>query len=180
MSDASKQSNQMSILFALILVMLLAPMGMVVYFFDMGYWYASIMSMSWIANLETNGIFFRPDAIMILASLPFSFMRIGFVYMIWRAYVGKTTTRRALSVGVAMELWFSLLFYLPNLIALLLAPMVFMFWPLAIPLPILLVSGWLAFRLSTPIGIPTSWADQEQPERWWEGSNLDSEQYFRI
>ncbi|MFX1260842.1 MAG: hypothetical protein ACFFAZ_02015 [Promethearchaeota archaeon] len=174
MSEASKQRTQMSILLALLLVMLLAPMGMVVYFFDMGYWYANIMSMSWIANFETNGIFFSPDPIMILATLPFSFMRIGFVYMIWRAYLGKTTTRRALWVGVAMELWFSLLFYLPNLIALLLAPMVFMFWPWAIPLPILLISGWLAFRLSPPVGIPTSWADQEQPEKWWESSNLNS------
>jgi hypothetical protein len=145
---------------------------MVVYFFDIGYWYANIMSMSWIANFETNGIFFRPDAIMILATLPFSFMRIGFVYMIWRAYEGKTTTRRALRVGVAMELWFSLLFYLPNLIALLLTPMVFMFWPLAIPLPILLVSGWLALRLSPPVGILTSWVDEEKPEQWWdEASN---------
>jgi hypothetical protein len=59
--------------------MLLAPMGMVVYFFDMGYWYANIMSMSWIANFETNGIFFRPDAMMIFATLHFSFMRIAFV-----------------------------------------------------------------------------------------------------
>ncbi|MHA1939322.1 MAG: hypothetical protein ACW97O_14015 [Candidatus Thorarchaeota archaeon] len=172
MSDAFKQNNQMSILLTLVLVMLLAPIGMVVYFFDVGYWYANIMSMSWIANFETNGIFFRPDAIMILATLPFSFMRIGFVYMIWRAYEGKTTTRRALRVGVAMELWFSLLFYLPNLIALLLTPMVFMFWPLAIPLPILLVSGWLALRLSPPVGILTSWVDEEQPEQWWdEASN---------
>jgi hypothetical protein len=180
MSIASRQSNQMTILFALVLVMLLAPMGIVVYFFDMGYWYANIMSMSWIVNFETNGILFRPDAMMILATLPFSFMRIGFVYMIWRAYEGRTTTRRALWVGVIMELWFSLLFYLPNLIALLLAPMVFMFWSWAIPLPILLISGWLTFRLSPPIGMPASWADQEQPEKWWEGSDLDSKQYFRI
>ncbi|MFW9888466.1 MAG: hypothetical protein ACFFER_09800 [Candidatus Thorarchaeota archaeon] len=117
----------MTILFALVLVMLLAPMGMVVHFFDMGYWYANIMSMSWIADFETNGIFFSPDPIMILDSLPFSFMRMGFVCMIWRAYVGKTTTRRALRVGVAMEVWFSLIFYLPTLIARLLTPMVSMF-----------------------------------------------------
>jgi hypothetical protein len=109
---------------------------------------------------------------MILAALPFSFMRIGFVYMIWRAYEGRTTVRRALRIGVAMELWFSLLFYMPNVIALLLTPIVFMFWPLAIPLPILLVSGWLALRLSPPVGILTSWVDEEQPEQWWdEASN---------
>ncbi|MFX0055665.1 MAG: hypothetical protein ACFFAX_15550 [Promethearchaeota archaeon] len=167
MSNASKQSDQMSILLALVLIMLLAPMGMVVYFFDVGYWYAVAMSMSWIVNFETNGIFFGLDPIMILATLPFSFMRIGFVYMIWRAYEGKTTARRALRIGVAMELWFSLLFYLPNLIALALTPMVFMFWPLALPLPILLLSGWLALRLHPPVE-PITWVDDQQPVKWWE------------
>jgi hypothetical protein len=155
--------------------MLLAPMGLVVYFFDIGYWYANITSMTWIANFETNGVYFRPDAIMILATLPFSFMRIGFVYIIWRAYEGKTTARRALRIGVAMEIWFSLLFYLPNLIALLVTPMVFMFWPLAIPLPILLFSGWLALRLRPPVE-PITWVDDEQPVKWWEeASNQDSD-----
>jgi hypothetical protein len=168
MSSASKQSIQMSILLVLVLVMLLAPMGIVVYFFDMGYWYANITSMSWIVNFETNGISFSPDPIMILATLPFSFMRIGFVYMIWRAYLGKTTTRRALRVGAAMELWFSFLFYLPYLLGFLLDPIFNMFWPLAIPFPILLVSGWLALRLSPPVGILNSWVDQEQPAQWWD------------
>ncbi|MHA2142377.1 MAG: hypothetical protein ACXADF_15980, partial [Candidatus Thorarchaeota archaeon] len=118
MSDDSGKGSQMSILLTLVIIMLLAPMGLIFYIFDRGpFWYVNIVAMSWMANYEAYDIYFRPDPMMILATLPFSFMRIGFVYMVWRAYEGKTSTSRVLKIGIAMELWFSLLFYLPNLIS---------------------------------------------------------------
>jgi hypothetical protein len=91
--------------------------------------------------------------------------------MIWRAYQGKTTKSRVVRVGIAMEFWFSLLYYLPNLISLLLFPMNFMVWPLAIPLPFLLFIGWIVLRLHTPDEMLRSWVDAEQPQQWWEANN---------
>ncbi|MHA2004185.1 MAG: hypothetical protein ACW975_06650 [Candidatus Thorarchaeota archaeon] len=177
MSNDSKDSIQGSILLTLAIVMILTPMGLVFYFGEGGYWYASIAAMSWFANIEAYGFYFRPDPMMLLATLPFSFMRIGFVFMIWRVYQGKTTTSRALKVGIAAELWFPLLYYLPNVISLLIIPMAFMVWPLSIPLPILLLSGWLVLRLRPPTEVLSSWVDEEQPEKWWEeASNQDANQ----
>ncbi len=172
MSNDSTDNTQSSIILTLVIIMILAPMGLVFYFSGEGpFWYVQILAVSWFANIEAYNFYIGLHPFMMLQTLPFSFIRIGFVYMIWRAYRGKTTKSRAIRVGIGMELWFTLLYYLPYAMSLLLNPMWYMALPLAIPIPILLLVGWIAIKFRPPSETLSSWVDEEQPEHWWERNN---------
>ena len=175
MANGSRASDYSSMMLILIIIMFLAPMGIVFYFFDeSGSWYAAVLAMLWYSNMGSFGTYYSPYA-AILATLPLSFMKMVYVFLIWRAYQGKATTRQAIRFGIAMELWFPFLYSLPYLISLLFVPMFFEGWLLAIPLPILLLSGWLALKLHPPVGTSASWVATEQREDWWhEPSTQDS------
>ncbi|MHA2065538.1 MAG: hypothetical protein ACXABY_14280 [Candidatus Thorarchaeota archaeon] len=169
MSNETGANVKMPVLLTLAIVMILAPMGCVLHFFDAGpFWYMQILAMSWLVNIESDNIYFRPDSMMLFATLAFSFMRFVFLYMVWRAYQGKTTQKRVIRVGIAMELCFTLLYYLPLIISILLIPMWSTSLQLAIPFPILLLAGWIVLKLRPPSETFSSWVESEQAEPWWD------------
>jgi hypothetical protein len=87
--------------------------------------------------------------------------------MIHRLYKGKTTRKRAIIVGIAAELQVNTIFCIPYLIMLLLNPYSTFYYPMMIPIPLLLILGVILFRVSPPPGEPSVWRDDDKEGYWW-------------
>ncbi|MDF1538474.1 MAG: hypothetical protein P1Q69_06190 [Candidatus Thorarchaeota archaeon] len=136
----------------------------------------TIVAMAWIYYSNSwmgpfSGLMIDP--FMLISSLPFTFLRFAFAYMLYRLYCGKTTHKRVLLTGILMELFlpvFYLIMYLPML---LMGPG----WygpPLLIPIPILLLYGMAIVKVYPP---PQEklWIETEKTEYWWEESKETEE-----
>jgi hypothetical protein len=101
---------------------------------------------------------------MLIAMMPFGFLRLAFAYQMVRFYKDKTTRRRTFALGVVSEIPFMVLFLL-NLIMMLLFPFGFTF--LCGPTPILLIVGILIVRLKPPPEPPEIWEEMPEEKPWW-------------
>ncbi|MFW9845372.1 MAG: hypothetical protein ACFFD6_01385 [Candidatus Thorarchaeota archaeon] len=169
MAGVSEQRSQRAPFIAIVVAALVLPMGIMAYSYEWDYsWYIQIMAMTYMINMDSYSFYFVPGPIFLLATLPFSFLRIAFLGMIWRAYNEKTTRRRALIVGTLAEIWFPLMFYLPYLISMAMYPIPSMYLPIVSPIPLLLVLGFALLGINPPRGPPTSWKDDDASKGWWE------------
>jgi hypothetical protein len=131
----------------------------------------TIAAMAWIFHSGSIDLFgnFIFDINSLIASLPFTFLRFVFVWMIYRLYRGKTSLKRVAVIAIATEL---------QVLAVFLAqffPMISVYggWaslPLPIPIPLLALVGFLLTRIAPP---PEDelWIEKEQIDYWWEEAN---------
>ncbi|MFX1261865.1 MAG: hypothetical protein ACFFAZ_07260 [Promethearchaeota archaeon] len=128
----------------------------------------TVAAMAWIFFSGSMGVFgnFIFDINSLIASLPFTFLRIVFVWMIYRLYRGKTSIRRVAVTAIATELQVPAIF----LVQFLAISPIYGGWPslpLPIPIPLLALVGLLLIKIAPP---PEDelWIEKEQTEYWWE------------
>ncbi|MHA2210013.1 MAG: hypothetical protein ACXABV_12680 [Candidatus Thorarchaeota archaeon] len=131
----------------------------------------TVAAMTWLFHSGSIGAFgnFIFDINSLIASLPFTFLRIVFVWMIYRLYRGKTSLKRVAVMAIAAELQVPVIF----LIQFLPMGLVYGGWPslpLPIPIPLLALVGFLLTRIAPP---PEDelWIEKEQTDYWWEETN---------
>ncbi len=145
------------------LVALFTPQALSVSFgYDVGYYPTRInvyvFAMTWIMPLWSPSVpmggfwFFH-------MFLPLSFLRLAFIYQIYRRYRGFTTTPKTIRLGIMAELQFSVSMYLLNLFGAgvnLLPP---------IPIPLLALVAGAFLMIMPPPKEPLMWIEKEIP--WW-------------
>ena len=127
----------------------------------------SVIAMTWQGYFSSWGsdIFFDPFSL--IPSLPFTILRLVFVYMMVRLYQGKTTRNRTLLVGIASELQLAAIYYGMTLITMLVFPTGYFYFQIIIPIPILLFAGFLIVHLYPP-GKTTMWIEEVESRSWWD------------
>ncbi|MFW9807662.1 MAG: hypothetical protein ACFFFK_13120 [Candidatus Thorarchaeota archaeon] len=105
------------------------------------------------------------SALLLLVSIPFMFLRLVFVYQIYKYYQGLVTRKRTFIVGVLSEIQFPLItfFIMPFTIG---NPSLTSF--IAIPIPLLLLVG-LVILYFVNLPLPTDgWKELDTSQDWWE------------
>ena len=111
--------------------------------------------------------------IILIVFIPFMFLRLVFVYQVYKYYLGIASRKRVVTVGILAELQFALIslaiipFGLssPGLAAI-----------LSIPIPILLIVGLLMLRyIPKPKGI-SEWTELDEDKDWWDKEKKDASQ----
>ena len=160
-----------------ILIALFCPLALQIY--DYGstmFSDFSIIAMIWVyQSSQWMGPFgsLMIDPLMLFQSLPFTFLRLVFGYMLYRLYCGKTTQKRVLLTGIVMELFlpvFYLMTYLPMLV-------MYPGWytiPVLLPIPILLLYGVVIVK-GFPPPQDKLWIETEKTEYWWEQTKKETD-----
>lgn len=133
----------------------------------------SIAAMTWIYQVNSwyGGFILNP--FMIFESIPFTFMRLVFGYMLYRLYSGKTTQKRVVITGIIMELFLPVFYYITYLPILLFNPG-WSGFPVLLPIPLLLLYG-LAIAKRYPPPEEEHWIETDKKEYWWEQSKETEE-----
>ena len=145
-------------------VILLAPNSITIQSSD---WFSQIQlgSVLWIMYFGGYSIPWMFLPFMILYSMPMHIPRFVFVYLIYRYYLGRTTKKRALAVGLLSELWW----WIPNLpmmIFMMTSPFGYLYLSLPIPISFLLV---IIVMLKYPgPDVTTPWKGFKEEPDWWE------------
>ncbi len=113
------------------------------------------------------------DPLMLFQSLPFTFLRFVFGYMLYRLYSGKSTQKRVLLTGIIMELFLPAFYLIPFLPMLIMNPGWFSI-PVLLPIPILLLYGVVIVK-GFPPPQDKLWIETEKTEYWWEKSKETEE-----
>ena len=111
-----------------------------------------------------------PNPIMFIGNLPLTFLRIVFVYQMYRCYRNRTTTKRTLLVGAASELQASLIGNLSMII-----PVFSLFSQVFIPIPVLFLAGLVMIKIAPPPQVSIPWKHQKESESWWAQESEDKE-----
>jgi hypothetical protein len=111
-----------------------------------------------------------PTPLMFIGNLPITFLRIVFVYQMYRCYQSRTTIKSTLLVGVASELQSSLIGNLSMLI-----PVFSLFSQFFIPIPALFLAGLVTIKMAPPPKTSIPWKHQEESKSWWARELEDEE-----
>lgn len=123
-----------------------------------------LIGMSW----ELGGVML--SFTFFLVGFPFMFLRLVFVYQVYKYYLGTTTKKRVVITGILAELQFALISLAiipiglssPGIAAI-----------LSIPIPILLVVGFLMLRyIPKPKGT-SEWTELDEDKDWWDKEKED-------
>jgi len=163
-SQKEKRTRYMVLLITLI-VALFSPVIAILYNSPY-YSYVQIMAMTWVWYGSGGGMPIPLLFFFIISSLPFTFMRLVFVYMVNRYYLGKTTRQRILIAGIIAEAQAPIIYSLPYIIMLILSPGSSYFPMYAIPVPILIIVVFLLMRFRPPPE-RKSWVDNGEKGGWW-------------
>ncbi len=129
----------------------------------------TIVAMAWIYYSNSmmgpfDGLMISP--FLLLQSLPFTFMRFVFGYMLYQLYSRKSTIKRVMLIGIAMELFLPVFYFIIYLPTLFMNPGWF-YIPWVLPIPILLLYG-IAIVKGYPPPQEKFWIETEKNEYWWE------------
>ncbi|TFG15447.1 hypothetical protein EU537_00070 [Candidatus Thorarchaeota archaeon] len=166
--ESQKEKRTRYIVLLIILAAALFLPVLVIVYSSPYYGYVQVMAMTWIWYSQGRPfpVVFPFFIFMVISSLPFTFMRLVFVYMVNRYYLAKTTKKRVLMAGVAAELQAALIFNLPYILMFILAPGQSMYPMYAIPIPALIIIGYLIFRFRPP-PVQKSWVEDSEKAGWW-------------
>ncbi|MHA2143472.1 MAG: hypothetical protein ACXADC_16990 [Candidatus Thorarchaeota archaeon] len=140
--------------------------------------WTQIVAMMWYYMVEESGpvlvtVFTQP---LFFALLPLLVIpRLYFISMIKKLYNEKTTRKRVFRIGIIAEIWLPAVYYLPLLPFAILAPWTIGGIPITIPIPILFIAGMYMLRRIPTRGMPTTWAEVDGSEDWWEEQSATSE-----
>jgi len=153
------------------IVAILAPVGASIHSYT-GFteYNVTIVAMTWLLIVDPFGSYWFVQPLLFFSTLPMTFLRFVFAYMMVRVYQGKSTRKRALVVGVASELQYPVIYLLPILVGVFTPFPVFPI-PLFLPIPILLLLGFLIIRIRPPAQLPVSWRADDQSGWWQEDKN---------
>lgn len=101
----------------------------------------------------------------LLGTLPFMFLRLVFVYQMYRYFCGLATVRNTILVGVLTELQYPLVGFLTMPFAIANPSLAIVF---VVPVPLLLIAGLIFLRyvmIPQPID---GWKELDKGTDWWE------------
>ncbi|KXH71134.1 MAG: hypothetical protein AM326_12015 [Candidatus Thorarchaeota archaeon SMTZ-45] len=107
-----------------------------------------------------------PTPFVFIGNLPVTFLRLVFVYQIYKLYQGRTTRKRTMLVGAASELQMAIIGILGAII-----PVFSLSSRLFIPLPILFLAALVTIKVVPPLEVSTPWKNPEDSESWWAKSS---------
>jgi len=162
-------------------IAVLSPVGLNVDFDPITGWivHLSVICMLWTLpiNLGINnppGTFQDATVIlnplMFIGNLPFTFLRLVFVYQMYKLYRGRTTRKRTMVVGVASELQMAIV----GIIAVIM-PVFSLISRLFIPIPILFLAALITIKVAPPPEVSAPWKHPEDTESLWAQSPKDEE-----
>ncbi len=168
--DSSSMKPSLTVLIAsLLLIALFGPSNLNIYIEPESMGIIYLIGMSWeMVGLSFGNIMF--SFVMFLVILPFMFLRLAFVFQVYKYYLGTTSRKRVLITGILGELQFPL-------ISLLMVPICLSNPDLAaiisIPIPILLIAGLLMLRyIPKPKG-NSEWTELDEDKDWWDKAKED-------
>ncbi|MFW9804911.1 MAG: hypothetical protein ACFFFC_19800 [Candidatus Thorarchaeota archaeon] len=129
----------------------------------------TVAAMAWLFHSGGGFGNFIFDINNLIASLPYTFLRIVFVWMIYRLYRGKTSLKRVAVIAIAAELQLPVIFLI-QFLPIGLSYAGFPSMPLPIPIPLLVLMGFLLTRIAPPPD-DEFWIEKEQIDYWWEEAN---------
>ena len=103
-----------------------------------------------------------PTPFAFIGNLPITFLRLLFVYQIYKLYQGRTSRKRTMLVGAASELETAIVGILGAII-----PVFSLISRLFIPIPFLFLAALITIRLAPPREVSTPWKHPEDTESWW-------------
>ena len=162
--DLSKMSVKPPTITAVMLVIaLLGPVSFNIYLEG---WSGSIIyltGMAWqIIGLNLYEVMF--GVAFLLVELPFTFLRLVFVYQIYRYFCGKATMRNTILIGVLAEIQFPLIGLMVMSVAIWSPSIAAVF---TVPVPLLLIVG-LTFLRYVPVPRPIDgWKELDKGPDWW-------------
>lgn len=147
----------------LTVVMLFAPNMISIYSSEWfrEIWIRSVLWVFWPINGHSMPPSYFPVAI--LTYLPLHIPRFAFVYWVYRYYVGKTTRKRALIVGVISETWWWIP-SIPTMLMLIIYPSFY----IQLPIPILFLLGLVIMKRMPTLAVYEPWEDIQEERDWWE------------
>lgn len=155
--DTSSMKPSLTVLIvSLLLIALFGPSNLNMYL-ELGQIY--LIGMSW----ELGGVML--SFTFFLVGLPFMFLRLVFVYQVYKYYLGTTSRKRVLIAGLLGELQFPLISLLMIPICLLNPSLAII---ISIPIPILLVAGLLMLRNIPRAQGVSGWTKLDEDKDWWD------------
>ncbi len=149
------------------IVAIVSPVGMNVISHPLGEFAASVIGVVWTvfigSPIPIDGGSMVPPTVNLASGiglLPLIVLRFLFVFQLYRLYNGKTSRRAAISCGIVSEL-FLVMLNIPNYISSILTPL---FNEIYLPLPFLLLIGYLIIRIYPPFVPSTPWERHNQTE----------------
>ncbi|MHA2384933.1 MAG: hypothetical protein ACXAEE_01840 [Candidatus Thorarchaeota archaeon] len=170
--NSQRYSNLGRYLAGLVAIVVLGPTVLTHYVSaEPSFSWTQIVAMMWFYMVEENGpvlvtVFTQP---LFFALLPILVIpRLYFISMIKKLYNEETTRKRVVRVGIISEIWLPLVYYIPLLPFVIMAPWTFGGIPITIPIPILLIAGLYMLRRKPAKGMPSTWAEIDGSQDWWE------------
>ncbi|MGY5870916.1 MAG: hypothetical protein RTV72_01585 [Candidatus Thorarchaeota archaeon] len=108
-----------------------------------------------------------------LVGLPFMFLRLVFVYQVYKYYLGGTSRKRVVITGILGELQLFLI-GLAIIPVGLINPDIAVI--ISVPIPILLLAGLAMIRFYPRSQSVSEWTDLDEGKEWWEAQEQDSNQ----
>ena len=162
--DISSMKPNLTVLIAsLLLVAIFAPSNLNLYPEMSSDSFTRLIGMSWdIVGLSFGSIMF--SFIIFIVALPFMFLRLVFVYQIYKYYLGTTTRKRVVIAGILGEIQFAL-------ISIAIIPFglssEFIAVIISIPIPILLLVGLAILHFVPQSNRISEWTELEDKD-WWD------------
>ncbi|MGV9104009.1 MAG: hypothetical protein ACOC3C_07840 [Candidatus Thorarchaeota archaeon] len=168
-----EKRNRYMVLLTTLIVALFSP-AIAILYNSPYYSYVQIMAMTWVWYGSAFGPPMPiPLMFILISSLPFTFMRLVFVYMVNRYYLRKTTRQKTLIAGIIAEAQAPMIYSLPYIIMFILSPGSPYFPMYAIPVPALIIVAFLLMRFRPPPE-RKSWVDNGDKGNWWSDEEAQS------
>jgi len=111
-----------------------------------------------------------PNPLFLIGNLPVTFLRLVFVYQMYKLYQGRTTRKRTMWVGVASELQMTTIGILGAIM-----PVFSLISRFFIPIPLLFLVALVTIKVAPPSEVSTPWKHSEDTASWWAQSFKDEE-----
>ncbi|MFW9976211.1 MAG: hypothetical protein ACFFDQ_13150 [Candidatus Thorarchaeota archaeon] len=107
-----------------------------------------------------------PSPFALIGNIPLTFLRLVFVYQMYKLYEGRTTRKRTILVGAASELQITAIGILSVIM-----PVFSLMSRFFIPVPLLFLAALIAIKIASPPEDTAYWKSSGDTENWWEKSS---------
>ncbi len=161
---SSMKPNLTVLVISLLLVALFGPSNINMYLELDRVAFTYLIGMSWeVVGLSFGSFLF--SFTYFLVGLPFMFLRLVFVYQIFKYYLGRTSRKRVVIAGILAELQFALISLAIIPIGLSSSSLAAI---LSIPIPILLIVGLIMVRYIPKSQGISEWTALDEDKDWWD------------
>lgn len=161
--------SQQTMAAILLIVMLLSPILVAFTAFIDGFRLV-IYAPTWILVIGTWP-YFLISPLVLLSNFAFYGLKIIFVYFVHKSYSAEKTKKTTIRIGILSELVPFLFMMAPGLIMALFYPYGASI-PFVVPVPIVLLLGYLVLRTWPPPATP-AWIESDNEQMWWDKAETE-------